>query len=190
MKTLSEALGAMLAVLDRLEVPYEIGGSVASSSHGIPRTTMDVDLVVDLSPDKIEQFVEEVRGEFYADAAQIREAFTAGRAANLIHLKSVWKFDLFPLRTDEYSQVEFARRTFREIQPDSGSPIECAISSMEDTILRKLEWFRAGGEISERQWSDILGMWSGASSRADMNYLRHWAERLGLDDLLEKLTGS
>jgi hypothetical protein len=190
MKTLAEALGVLLAALDRLEVPYEIGGSVASSLHGIPRTTMGVDLVVDLSPEKIGQFVEEVRGEFYADAGQIREAFEAGRAATLIHLRSVWKFDLFPLRNDEYSRTEFGRRTFREIQPDSGSPMECAVSSMEDTILRKLEWFRAGGEISERQWSDILGMWNATGSRADMTYLRRWAEPLGVDDLLEKLTGS
>jgi len=190
MKTLSEALGALLAALDRIEVPYEIGGSVASSSHGIPRTTMDVDLVVDLPPDKIGQFVDEVGGEFYADAGQIREAFEAGRAANLIHLSSVWKFDLFPLRKDEYSRIEFGRRTFREIQPDNGAPIECAISSMEDTILRKLEWFRAGGEISERHWSDVVGLWNVARSRADLSYLRHWAQRLGILDLLERLTGS
>jgi hypothetical protein len=190
MKKLSEALGALLAALDRVEVPYEIGGSVASSSHGIPRTTMDVDLVVDLPPDTIEQFVSELGGEFYADTDRIREAFAAGRPANLIHLKSLWKFDLFPLMNDEYGRTEFGRRTFREIRPDGGAPMECAISSKEDAILRKLEWFRAGGEIAERQWSDLTGMWSAAGSLADMNYLGHWAERLGVRDLLEKLAGS
>ncbi|HEU5021830.1 MAG TPA: hypothetical protein VFT60_08055, partial [Bryobacteraceae bacterium] len=158
MKKLSEALGALLAALDRVEVPYEIGGSVASSSHGIPRTTLDVDLIVDLAPGKIEPFVNEVRDEFYVDAAQMREAFRTGRATHLIHLTGGWKFDLFSLRPDDYSQVEFARRALREIQPNSGAAVECSISSMEDTILRKLEWFRAGGEISERQWSDIAGM--------------------------------
>jgi len=190
MKTLTEALESLLAAMDRLEIPYEVGGSVASSAHGIPRMTMDVDLVVDMAPDKIGQFVNEVRDEFYADATQMREAFTAGRATNLIHLTGGWKFDLFPLRADEYSQAEFARRAFREIQPNSGARIECSVSSMEDTLLRKLEWFRAGGEISERQWSDVVGMWNAGGSRADMEYLRHWAKRLGLDDLLEKLTGS
>jgi hypothetical protein len=78
MKTLTEALGSLLAVLDRLAIPYEVGGSVASSAHGIPRTTMDFDLVLDLAPDKMEAFVAEVRDEFYADADQIREAFAAG----------------------------------------------------------------------------------------------------------------
>lgn len=190
MKTLTEALEFVLAKLDRLEIPYEVGGSVASSAHGIPRTTMDVDLIVDFAPDKIEQFVNEVRDEFYADTAQMREAFKAGRATNLIHLTGGWKFDLFPLRVDEYSQVEFARRALREVQPNSGTGIECSVSSMEDTLLRKLEWFRAGGEISERQWTDVVGMWKAGGSQADTEYLRHWAERLGVRDLLEKLTGA
>lgn len=190
MKTLTEALESLLAALDRLEIPYEVGGSVASSAHGIPRTTLDVDLVVDMAPDKIEQFVNEVRDEFYADAAQMREAFTAGRATNLIHLTGGWKFDLFPLLTDEYSRVEFARRAFREIQPNSGTSLECSLSSMEDTLLRKLQWFRAGGEISERQWSDLVGMWNAGGPLADMEYLRRWAKRIGVGDLLEKLTGN
>jgi hypothetical protein len=189
MKTLTEALEFVLAALDRLEIPYEVGGSVASSAHGIPRTTLDVDLVVDFAPDKIEQFVNEVRDEFYADTGQMREAFKTGRATNLIHLTGGWKFDLFPLRADDYSQVEFARRAFREIQPNSGAGIECSVSSMEDTLLRKLEWFRAGGEISERQWSDVVGMWKAGGAQADLEYLRHWAERLGVMDLLENLIG-
>lgn len=114
MSTLAAAFARLLAVLDRLEVPYEVGGSVASSAHGVPRTTLDVDIVVDLKPERIDSFVAELRQEFYADAAQIREAFALGRAANLIHLGSVWKFDLFPLRNDEYGQTEFGRRAFRE----------------------------------------------------------------------------
>jgi hypothetical protein len=120
MSTLAAAFARLLAVLDRLEVPYEVGGSVASSAHGVPRTTLDVDIVVDLKPERIDSFVDELRQEFYADAAQIREAFALGRAANPIHLGSVWKFDLFPLRNDEYRQTEFGQRTFHEIRPDGG----------------------------------------------------------------------
>lgn len=68
--------------------------------------------------------------------------------------------------------------------------MECSLSSTEDTLLRKLQRFRAAGEISERQWSDVVGMWNAAGARADMNYLRQWAEKLGVLDLLEKLMGS
>jgi hypothetical protein len=183
----SEALARLLEVLDRLEIRYAIGGSVASSAHGIPRTTLDVDLVVDLKPDQIDNLAAELRQDFYADAALIREAFARNRAANLIHLGSGWKFDLFPLRGDEFSRTEFGRRVFREIRPDEGKPIECAVASAEDTVLRKLEWYRAGGESSERQWNDLLGVCRTARQQLDVVYLRRWAGHLKVEDLLERL---
>lgn len=189
MSTLAEAFARLLAVLDRMEIPYEVGGSVASSAHGIPRTTLDVDIVVDLKPDQIENFAAELSHEFYADAALIREAFAMGRAANVIHLGSVWKFDLFPLRNDDYSRTEFGRRSFRAIRPDGREPIECAVASAEDTILRKLEWYRAGGEASERQWNDLRGMIHAAGGQMGLDYLRRWAVYLKVEDLLDKLLG-
>jgi hypothetical protein len=187
MSTLAEALARLLSVLDRMEIPYEIGGSVASSAHGIPRTTFDVDIVVDLKPDQIDRFTAGLRRDFYADAEQIRDAFARGRAANIIHLGSIWKFDLFPLKNDEYSRTEFARRTLREIHPDAGEAVECTIASVEDTILRKLEWYRSGGEASERQWNDLRGVWRATGTRADLEYLHKWANVLNVADLLEKL---
>ncbi len=141
-----------------MEIGYEVVGSVASSAHGIPRTSLDIDLVVDIRPEQIEEFAAALRGRFYADADHIREAFARNRAANLIHLTTAWKFDLFPHATDEYSRIEFSRRTWREICPDGIHAIECAVMSPEDLILRKLEWYRAGGETSERQWNDVPGM--------------------------------
>lgn len=181
MSTLAEAFVRLLAVLDRMEVPYEVGGSVASSAHGIPRTTLDVDIVLDLKPEQVDSFVAELRQEYYADATQIREAFAIGRAANVIHLGSAWKFDLFPLRKDEYSRIEFGRRGIREIRLDGGEAIECSVASAEDTILRKLEWYRAGGEASERQWNDLRGMCRAARDLVDPGYLRQWAKYLKVE---------
>jgi hypothetical protein len=183
----SKPLILLIEVLDRLEITYQIGGSVASSAHGIPRTTLDVDLVVDMPPELIDDFASQLNPDFYADATLIRESFAHNRAANLIHLATVWKFDLFPLQRDEYSRVAFARRSFREIRPDGGEAIECAVASAEDTILRKLEWYRAGGESSQRQWNDLLGVCRTANERMDFTYLRHWAAHLNLNDLLERL---
>jgi hypothetical protein len=128
-----------------------------------------------------------LRGEFYADADMIREAFARGRAANLIHLGTAWKFDLFPLRRDEYSRISFARRSFREVRPDGKEAVECAVASAEDTILRKLEWYRAGGGTSERQWSDLRGVSQAARGRLDLEYMRKWAAELRVGDLLESL---
>jgi|SRR5271154_3315416 len=183
----SNAFARLLEVLDQLEIPYEVGGSVASSVHGLTRTTLDVDLIVDLKADQIDAFASELQDEFYADASLIREAFSRGRAANLIHLRSAWKFDLFPLRDDEYSRMEFGRRSFREVSPDGLETIECTVASAEDTILRKLEWYRAGGEVSQRQWDDVLGVSRTVGKSLDLVYLRRWASYLKVDYLLERL---
>src|SRR5438105_1976844 len=115
MATPADALARLLEILDRAEIPYSVGGSVASSAHGIPRTTMDVDLVTDLKPDQVDEFVDLLGSEFYADASTIREALARGRSFNLIHYATAYKFDLFPLRGDAYSRVEFGRRAFTEL---------------------------------------------------------------------------
>jgi len=129
MSSPAAAFFRLLEVLDRMEIPYLVGGSVASSAHGVPRTTLDIDLVVDLKADQIEAFALDLQQEFYADAGMIRESFARGRAANLIHLKTAWKFDLFPLRGDEYSRVAFGRRFFRDVRPDGREAIECAVAT-------------------------------------------------------------
>ncbi len=187
MVSLADAFAKLLEVLDKMETPYSVGGSVASSVHGIPRTTMDVDLVTGLTRDKVDDFVSLLQGEFYADAATIRDALARGRGFNVIHLASAYKFDLFPLRQDNYSQTEFERRKFTEVSALGPEPIEFAVASAEDTILRKLEWYRAGGETSERQWNDLRGVVRVSGEKLDREYLRHWAEYLKVGDLLERL---
>ena len=136
---------------------------------------------------EVEEFAAALQAEFYADAALIRESFTEGRAANLIHMGTGWKFDLFPLRADEYRQVEFGRRVWREISPDGIDRMECAVASAEDTVLRKLQRYRAGNETSERQWHDLRGVLSACGPSLDLVYLRRWAGETGVPDLLEKL---
>jgi hypothetical protein len=187
MATPADAFRRLLEILDKLEIHYSVGGSTASSVHGTPRTTMDVVLVVDLPRDQVEEFASEVRGDFYVDAGMIRDALARGRAFNLIHFKSAYKFDLFPRRKDDYSQVEFGRRRFTPVLSLGPEPIECAVASPEDTILRKLEWYRAGGEVSEQQWNDLLGVIRVSGQDLDRAYLDKWAKHLKVDDLLERL---
>lgn len=184
----SEGLLRLLETLDRLELPYAIGGSVASSAHGVPRSTMDVDVVVDLSADQVEELVEGLQPDFYAEAADMRSAIVAARSFNVIHMPSAYKFDIFPLKRDEYSQTEFGRRQFLQIQGFGPEPIECAVATAEDTILRKLEWYRKGGETSERQWSDLRGILTVSGAGLDREYLRKWAGFLRVEDLLDRLS--
>jgi len=187
MKTPADAFNRLLEVLDRLEIPYMVAGSVASSLHGISRPTMDVDLVANLGLSQIEDFATELKADFYADPEMMKEALARGRSFNLIHYASSFKFDIFPLRADEYSQTQFRRREFAESRLLGDEPIECAFATAEDTILNKLRWYRASGEASERQWNDLRGIVQVSGARLDHDYLNAWAPRLQVDELLDRL---
>lgn len=182
----AEALSALLAALDRLEIPYMVGGSVASSIHGMARPTMDVDVIAGVTSESVGEFLALLRSDFYSDEGTAREAIARGRAFNLIHFKSSYKFDIFPLRRDAYKQVEFSRRQFRE-SALFGEPIEFCVASPEDTILSKMQWYRLGGGISEKQWEDIRGVLRVQQGRLDWEYLQKWARELGMEDLLHRL---
>ncbi len=187
MQTPADAFRQILGVFDRLGIAYLTCGSVASSVHGIPRTTMDVDLVVQLRQDQIGELYSAVKNDFYADLEALREALIRRRSFNLIHYGSAYKFDIFPLGPDDFSQSEFARRIPGATTALGDEPVRCAIATAEDTILSKLRWYRAGGEVSERQWSDLQGIFQVSGARLDREYLRRWARDLGVVDLLERL---
>ncbi len=147
---------------------------------------MDVDLVADLRTDQIDEFAAELKADFYADPEMIKDALARRRSFNLIHYASSFKFDIFPLQKDEFSQTQFGRRQFAETR-SLGDPIECAVATAEDTILNKLRWYRTGGETSERQWNDLRGILQVSGARLDLAYLNTWAPRIGVADLLERL---
>ena len=107
MKTRADAFKRVLEVLDRLEIPYLVGGSLASSAYGIPRATMDADLVADVRLDQVAEFASELTADFYADPDMMKDALQRGRSFNLIHYDSSFKIDIFPLLRDDYSQAQF-----------------------------------------------------------------------------------
>ena len=180
-----EGLLRLLEVFDRLEIPYMIGGSGASSVHGLVRTTADVDIVANLG-ENVQSLAAQLQGEFYIDEQQIRAALEHGRSFNVIHYRSSYKFDIFPLTGDRYQQIQFGRRRYETSSAFTGEPLELAISSAEDVILSKLRWYRQGGEVSEQQWNDVLGVIAAQRGRLDLPYLGEWAQYLGVADLLEE----
>jgi hypothetical protein len=190
MKTRADAFKRVLEVLDRLEIPYLVGGSLASSAYGIPRATMDADLVADVRLDQVAEFASELTADFYADPDMMKDALQRGRSFNLIHYDSSFKIDIFPLLRDDYSQAQFHRRRFEQTQSFGDEPIECVFATAEDTILNKLRRYRADGEVSEQQWNDLRGILQVSGKKLDLEYLRLWAPRLGVADLLEKLLSS
>jgi len=184
---LSEPIQVTLKVVtafDRLEIPYLIGGSLASAVYGIVRATMDADLVADIKPEQVLSLVASLEDEFYIDAEMILDAIQHTTSFNLIHLDTMFKVDVFILKQRSFDANQMQRRISQSV---ADAPDEKAFfSTAEDIILAKLEWFRSGGEISERQWRDILGVLDLQSERLDFEYLRKWAMILGVQDLLQR----
>lgn len=179
-----DVLQRVIFKLEELKIPYMVSGSAASSFHAFVRTTQDGDLVVDLSLDHVENFATAFAPEFYLDRASIRRALQMGGSFNLIHLESSLKIDFFPLRKRRFSQEEFSRRQPRLLLREATEP--AYIATAEDTLLSKLEWFRAGGEVSENQWKDVVGILKVQAGNLDLAYLNHWARELHVDALFEK----
>jgi hypothetical protein len=184
----NDALNALLpviAALDRLDVPYYVGGSLASSAHGVMRASVDADLVADLRPQHVDGLVEALRAGYYIDANMIRGALAARSCFNLIHLATSFKVDIFVLKGRPYDRAALARKERRSIDPDSPEA-QVFLATPEDTVLAKLEWYRLGNEVSDRQWIDILGVLKLQRGRLDLDYMKKWAAALKVADLLER----
>jgi len=187
MPSAAAAFRRVVEVFDGLSIPYLVGGSVASSVHGIYRATNDVDFVAQFSERDIAPLVAELGAEFYADPEMMREALRYKRSFNLIHYGSSAKFDVFPLPDDPYSRSELARAAIEEATLAGAEIIRCKVASAEDTMLSKLVWYRAGGEQSELQWNDLRGLRAVRGSSLDRSYLEKWSRHLQVHDLLERL---
>ncbi len=124
--------------------------------------------------------------DFYADPDLMRQSIKLGRSFNLIHLATSYKFDIFPLKTDEFHKLQFARRQSKDLTraglPGSGS----FVASAEDTLLEKLNWYRMGGGTSTNQWNDILSVLDVQKAALDWDYLNRWASHLKVTDLLDR----
>lgn len=182
---LEEQIEATLAVVQALEnlgVRYAIGGSFASAVHGVMRATMDVDLLTALGLEHAKPFAEALEHRFYVDVMMIQEAIRNHGSFNLIHLDTMFKVDIFVAKPRAFDRLQLSRR---QLLPLGENPERRAyVATAEDTVLSKLEWYRLGGEISDRQWHDVMGVLKVQAGRLDLDYLYRMAAELGVADLL------
>jgi len=182
---ITEAVLPLVKAFDKLGVSYYISGSVASSIYGVPRATIDVDIVLDLKPQHVHSLVEMLGETYYIDEEMVLNAIQKRSSFNLIHLDTMLKVDIFIIKDKPYNLKTLQRRrkdTFTEEKEST----EFYIGSPEDIILSKLEWFRSGEYVTKQQWRDVLGILKVQKDLLDLEYLRHWASTLELSNLLDQ----
>ena len=177
-------LSQVTAILEQQNITYALVGSFASSIHGMYRSTADIDILADIDSEQIRPLFDVLQNSFYVDEQAMRDAVAQGRSFNAIHFDSVFKVDIFIARSDEFSLSQLNRRQLRKVSPDKDEAVY--VASAEDTILAKLRWYRAGHETSNTQWNDVLGVLGVCRGSLDVEYLRTWADKLGVPDLLQK----
>lgn len=170
--------------LDDLKIDYAIGGSVASSLYGKVRFTQDADITVAPFNDKAEQLYNALKENFYISKEAMYHAVSNRDSFNIIHLEYAFKIDLFIQKDDDFHRLIFNRR--KKVKLDESINHLFDIVSAEDIILLKLQWYQSAGSVSERQWSDVLGVLTVQARSLDMKYLRSCSEKLGLGDILQK----
>lgn len=181
-----EVIEIALAVGEAVEAAggsYFVGGSLASALQGEPRSTNDIDMVVQMPLGRIPDLVRALGADFEVDVDMVRDALLHGGCCNIFHLPSVTKVDLFAVGSSPYDEAEFARRQRIAV---GSSPRGLVVKSAEDTVLRKLLWYRQGGSVSERQWRDVVGVLRLSGASMDRQYVSSWAAKLGIEDLLAR----
>jgi hypothetical protein len=173
-------------VFDQLGIRYCIGGSIASGIHGEYRATNDADLVADIRPEHIASLVKALESEFYIDAEMMRGALRARSSFNLIHLSTAYKVDVYVPKNRPFDRAQIERSQSQPIPLADGKVWQAPVASAEDTVLAKLDWYRQGGEVSDRQWRDVIYVLRLRAGELDVAYLRQGAASLGVADLLER----
>ncbi|HEY3836894.1 MAG TPA: hypothetical protein VGL72_10000 [Bryobacteraceae bacterium] len=177
------ALALLIRSLGSIGAKYAVAGSVASSSRGLPRATLDTDLLVEIGPLQAKPFAQALGADWYIDPDFAAESLRRGISFNVIHIPTGHKFDIFPAQS-AFNHAELERATIETLTLPGGR-VPCHVATAEDIILAKLRWYRIGGETSERQWSDITAVIQ-VNTNLDTPYLDHWAPQLGVADLLAK----
>jgi hypothetical protein len=174
-------LARVAGALQEASVPYMVAGSFASSHHGAPRATQDIDIVADPTFESLDGFLRAMKGDdVYIDADVAREEFKRRGQFNIIDGSTAWKVDIIFRKARPFSKEEMSRRL-----PARVLGVDVFVATVEDTILAKLEWSKLGS--SERQRDDVRAILRTQGALLDLAYIERWLDELGIRDLWERV---
>jgi len=166
--------------LNQLGIDYMLTGAYAVSFYGRPRTTQDIDLVVTISGEEVKNLYSKFKDLFYIDEESVKEAIREKSMFNIIHNETLDKVDFWLLKDNQFDKVRFSRRRKEEIK---GKTV--FISSPEDVILTKLDWYKKSD--LQKHYNDVLGIFEVQTGKLDLDYIRKWAEILSLIEIVEEI---
>jgi len=181
--TANAFLARIVALLDAANIPCMVSGCVASTYHGVPRATQDLDVVIDPTDAALANFAQAaLKNDLYVDPDRAREALRQRRQFNVIDATSGWKADLIVRKDRPFSREEFSRRVHARLLD-----VDVWVATPEDTVLAKLEWSARGG--SDLQMEDVAGIVRVRAQDLDRVYIRRWAAELGVLEIWERVAG-
>jgi hypothetical protein len=165
-------------VLERLDIPYLVVGSAASSIYGEPRMTQDIDIVIDPTSAQLDQLCAAFPpDDYYVSVDAAHDALRTRTQFNVIHPESAHKIDFIIAGQDEWGRSQITRGNRVALLPG----LRGVAGAPEDVILSKMMYYREGG--SEKHLRDITGMLRISSGKIDLADIQKWAEKLGLDEV-------
>jgi len=177
-----EFLARLITKLSEAGIAHMVVGSFASSFHGIPRSSQDLDLVIDPTPISLRRFIAALPADdYYTDLEAALDALRRRSQFNVIDMATAWKADLIIRKTRPFSETEMQRRKEGELL---GARV--FVASAEDTLISKLEWAKQGGG-SDLQFRDAAGILQVRAEGLDLSYIEHWVAQLGLEDAWRRL---
>ena len=169
-----QAAAEVVAILRGLGLPALVGGSVASSVYGVPRTTHDVDIVTQFELSDVYALLRAFGARYYQSREAIEEAVTMRTCFNLIDYTTMLKIDIFVLGDSAFARAEL--EGVRDLEVDRATGMWLPLPRVEDLIVQKLAWFEEGGRVADSQWRDVLGMLRVQRAALDLARLADLAE--------------
>ncbi len=175
-------LDSIAEIFEQLNIPYYIGGSIASSTHGMRQAAKDIDIVASISYAHVPTFIAMIQADYYVDEKAVDKAIQEHTVFSIIHLDTLFKVDVFVPEADELNQQTFKRTQEYVLEKDNHS---FHLESPEDIILMKLKQYKHVEKNTDDQWNDILGVFKVQGLTLDFAYLDRWASLFNVQDLLK-----